>query len=226
MDKKKIKVPTPKTRKTWKIKPVTRIKPSGKIYHRRRQKDQDQEMLQKISGGKTAVSVKGGAKLRFCPNCGGSLMHKQVDGKRRLVCSHCGFVFYQNPVPAVGMIIPQEQKIILVRRAEEPFQGDWCLPAGFLELDETPQECAVREAKEETGLDIRVRELFGVYPGRDDPRARVVLIIYLTEIVGGALQAGDDASDVALFGRDALPRHIAFASHRRAIAEYFEGEDD
>jgi 8-oxo-dGTP diphosphatase len=225
MDKKKIKVPTPKTRKTWKIKPVTRIKPSGKIYHRR-QKDQDKEMHQEISGNKTAGSGKGGAILRFCPHCGGSLMHKEVDGKKRLVCSHCGFVFYQNPVPAVGMIIPQGEKIILVRRAEEPFRGNWCLPAGFLELDETPQECAVREAKEETGLDIRVHELFGVYPGQDDPRARVVLIIYLTEIVGGQLHAGDDASDAAFFGRDGLPQHIAFASHRLAIAEYFEGEDD
>jgi len=223
MAKKKIRVPIPKTRRTWKIKPFTRVKPSDKIYHRRRQKARDKEMSGEAAQDKAHRARKKGTGFRFCPRCGGSLVYKEVGDKGRLVCSACGFVFYQNPIPAVGMIIPQGRRIVLVRRAEPPFRGHWCLPAGCMELDETPQECAVREAKEETALDIRVKELFGVYAGQDDPRARVVLIIYLTEIVGGELRAGDDASEAGLFGPDQLPQKIAFATHRRAIAEYFQG---
>jgi 8-oxo-dGTP diphosphatase len=226
MDKKKIKIPAPKTRRTWKIKPYTRIKPSGKIYQRRRQKAENSDLFPQSREGISPVLRKVGSDFRFCPRCGGALTHKQMGEHRRQVCSACGFVFYQNPVPAVAMIIPRGDKIVLVRRAEEPYRGHWCLPAGFMELNETPQQCAVREAKEETGLDIRVRELFGVYAGQDDPRARVVLIIYLVEMVAGELRAGDDASEARLFGPDELPEEIAFRSHRQAIGQYFGGEDE
>jgi ADP-ribose pyrophosphatase YjhB (NUDIX family) len=79
----------------------------------------------------------------------------------------------------------------------------------------------VRETREETGLDIQVSELFGVDIGRDDPRTRVVLIIYLAELLGGVLQAGDDAAQAGWFGSGELPQRIAFATHRRAITRYF-----
>jgi ADP-ribose pyrophosphatase YjhB (NUDIX family) len=223
LDKKKIKVPLPKTRRSWKIKPFTRVKPSDKTYHRRRQKARDRELLQEAVGDLSPHPEKPSSKFRFCPHCGGPLVHKEMGDRKRLFCSSCGFVLYRNPVPAVGVIIPRGGKIVLVRRAEEPLCGHWCLPAGFMELDETPQECAIREAKEETGLDIQIKELFGVYAGQDDPRVRVVLIIYLAQMVGGDLRAGDDASEVELFGPDELPQNVAFATHRRAIAEYFEG---
>lgn len=226
MDKKKIKIPAPKTRRTWKIKPYTRVKPSGKVYDRRRQKAKDKDQPPEAQGGTISALARAGSRFRFCPRCGGPLIYKKMGDQKRQICSACGFVFYQNPVPAVGMIIPQGGKIVMVRRAEEPYRGYWCLPAGFMELDETPQECAVREAKEETGLDIQVKELFGVYAGQDDPRVRVVLIIYLAKMVGGELLAGDDASQVGLYGSDELPQKIAFTSHRRAIAEYFQGEDE
>lgn len=223
MDKKKTKIPLPKTRRSWKIKPFTRVKPSDKTYQRRRQKAKHRELMQEAVEDLSPQPKKPGTKFRFCPRCGGSLVYRKMGDRKRLVCSACGFVLYRNPVPAVGVIIPQGSKIVLVRRAEEPFCGHWCLPAGFMELNETPQECAVREAKEETGLDIQIKELFGVYAGQDDPRVRVVLIIYVAQMVGGDLQAGDDASQVELFGFDELPQSVAFATHRRAIAEYFGG---
>jgi 8-oxo-dGTP diphosphatase len=226
MDKKKIKIPLPKTRRSWKIKPQTRIKPSDKIYHRRRRKADDRDRLLQAHEDVASSPSKMDSKFRFCPRCGGSLIGKKLVEQERQVCPACGFVLYQNPVPAVGMIIPQGGRIVMVRRAEEPYLGHWCLPAGFMELEETPQQCAVREAKEETGLDIRVEELFGVYAGQDDPRVRVVLIVYLAEMVGGELRAGDDASEVRLFGPDEMPDKIAFGSHRQAIAQYFEEHDE
>jgi 8-oxo-dGTP diphosphatase len=219
--KKNIKVPVPKVRRTWKIKPYTRVQPSGKGYDRQKQRAEDERDIaeaQKRSGSDDKMPAPG---FRFCPRCGAPLRTKQVGDRQRLACSRCDYILYRNPAPAVAAIIPQGQRIVLVRRAEEPRRGDWCLPAGFLELDESPEECAVRETREETGLNIRVRELFGVDIGRDDPRTRVVLIIYLTELLGGTMRAGDDASQVGWFGPGDLPERIAFVTHRRAITKYF-----
>jgi len=211
----------PKVRRSWKIKPYTRVHSSGKNYDRQKQRDDDErdiaETLRRSSSGRKAPDPG----FRFCPRCGGPLRSRQVAGRRRQACTRCDFIHYDNPVPAVAAIVPRGDRIVLVRRAEEPRRGDWCLPAGFLEQDETPEECAVRETREETGLDIRVTELFGVDIGRDDPRTRVVLIIYLAELLGGEMRAGDDASEAGWFGPGELPERIAFATHRRAIAGYF-----
>jgi len=227
-----------KVRRTWKIKPYTRVHADGKGFDRRRQRAEDRREIAealsgKRSGGQAPSSDQAsaggqppGTDPRFCPRCGGSLKNRIVGDRQRLVCSRCDFILYRNPVPAVAAVIPRGDRVVLVRRAEEPRRGDWCLPAGFLEIDETPEECAVRETREETGLDIRVVDLFGVDIGRDDPRTRVVLIIYLAELLGGELQAGDDASEAGWFGPGDLPEQIAFATHRRAIARFFGDDHD
>jgi ADP-ribose pyrophosphatase YjhB (NUDIX family) len=214
----------PKVRRTWKIKPYTRVHDDGKSYDRRRQRAEEEREISAALDGKSSGGQTPGDDLRFCSRCGGLLESKQAGGRTRQVCSRCGFILYRNPVPAVAAIIPREERIVLVRRAEEPRRGDWCLPAGFMEIDETPEECAVRETREETGLDIRVTGLFGVDIGRDDPRTRVVLIIFLAELLGGKLRAGDDASEAGWFGPGELPERIAFATHRRAIGAYFSGD--
>jgi len=226
MKDKKIKIKLPKTRKTWKIKPYTRIKPSDKVYDRSRQKAEDHELLATAEDRSPSPGIKADERYRFCPRCGGALSRRKTDGQDRLVCQACDFIFYQNPVPAVAVIIPRGKSIVLVKRAEEPLRGHWCLPAGFMELDETPEQCAIRETREETGLDIEVTRLFGVEKGGDDPRAQVVLIIYLAKHLGGELRAGDDASEAGLFGPQELPPDIAFRTHRRAIAKYFGGKDE
>jgi 8-oxo-dGTP diphosphatase len=109
--------------------------------------------------------------------------------------------------------------MLLVRRRYEPRPGDWCLPAGFMEYGESPERCAVRETREETGLRVRLRSLFGVYAGMDDPRVRAVLILYTAERTGGRLRAGDDATAARYFPLSRLPREIAFAAHRKALDE-------
>jgi 8-oxo-dGTP diphosphatase len=223
---KKIKIKLPKTRKTWKIKPYTRIKPSDKVYHRSRQKTEDHELLAAAVDRPPPPVSEADERYRFCPRCGGALKQRKTDGQDRLVCQACDFIFYQNPVPAVAVIIPRGESIILVKRAEEPFLGRWCLPSGFMELDETPEQCAIRETREETGLDVEVTRLFGVEKGGDDPRAQVVLIISLVKQVGGELRAGDDASEAGLFGPRELPPDIAFKTHRRVIAKYFGDKDE
>jgi 8-oxo-dGTP diphosphatase len=157
---------------------------------------------------------------RYCPWCSSPLEEKDFDGRKRLKCPSCDFVWYKNPVPAAGAIVYKEHGLLMVKRKFEPASGDWSLPAGFMEYDESPAECCIREIKEETGLDIRINRLFRNYKAGDDPRTMVVLILYLAEITGGRLEAGDDAAEVGFFGLEKLPSNIAFSAHRTAIADF------
>lgn len=154
--------------------------------------------------------------FKFCPKCGSNLAKKLLKQEQteRLVCQNCGFIFYINPVPAVAVILMNNQEIVLVKRKYEPCKGTWSLPAGFMEFDETTERTAIREAKEETNLDIAIKELFGVFTGFDDPRIHVVVIVYWGEIVNGEMKAGDDAEQVKFFPLNDLPENIAFTAHR------------
>ncbi len=157
---------------------------------------------------------------RWCPRCRAPLVIAAVDDKIRPHCRSCGFVYYQNPTPAAGAVIVREGGILLVQRAVDPRRGDWCLPAGFTEWSEHPQQTAVREIKEETGLDITITGMFDIFFGMDDPRTHAVLILYLADVIGGSLHPGDDAIEASFFSFDDLPSNIAFQAHRDALALY------
>ena len=159
------------------------------------------------------------ARPRFCPRCGAKLVRLDDHGQLRPTCPVCGLVLYRNPVPAAGVILVEEGRVLLVKRRYPPRARMWCLPAGFMEYGETPERCARRELREETGIVARLTGLFGVYAGLDDPRARAVLILYTGRRVGGRLTAGDDAIEARMFPLERLPRRLAFAAHTRALAE-------
>jgi ADP-ribose pyrophosphatase YjhB (NUDIX family) len=156
---------------------------------------------------------------KFCPRCGKNLGKKFITQEQteRLICENCNFIFYINPVPAVAIILMNNRQIVLVKRKYQPRKGMWSLPAGFMEFGETAEQTAIREAKEETNLDIKVTELFGVFPGVDDPRVHVVVIVYYGEIINGQLSPGDDASEVKFFPLNDIPNDIAFKAHRRIL---------
>ncbi len=122
-----------------------------------------------------------------------------------------------NPAPGAGVILWREGRICLVQRKFAPKEGQWTLPTGFMEWDEDIETTAVREAKEETGLDIELRGLFAVHNGLLPPDTPVVVIFYDAEVTGGALTAGDDAAAVGFFALDDLPGPIAFAAHRKVL---------
>lgn len=158
--------------------------------------------------------------FRFCPWCASPLILKGRDGRDRLSCPECDFIWYRNPIPAAGAFIKRGETILLVKRKFPPRVGDWCFPAGFMEYDESPVECCVREIKEETGLEVRVTRLFWNYSGHDDPRSNAILAMYLAEETGGKLEAGDDAIELEFFPIDKTPANIAFQAHREAIADF------
>lgn len=146
---------------------------------------------------------------------------REDDNIQRLFCPSCGFVHYHNPAPAAGAILFDVGRLLMVKRAHEPYVGKWTIPAGFMEWGESPEETTIREIKEETNLDIELEGLFHVYSGDDDPRTRAVLILYFAHATGGSLVPGDDAAEAEYFALDDLPGNdeIAFESHRQAVAK-------
>jgi 8-oxo-dGTP diphosphatase len=156
---------------------------------------------------------------RWCPQCRTEMTRRTEGGTERPVCPACGLVQYLNPAPAAGIVLTREDRVCLVRRRFEPKQGLWSLPTGFMEWGEAPTETACREALEETGLEVALTSLYAVESGVLPPDTPVVVILYRAEETGGTLVAGDDAAEVGFFGLDDLPGPIAFAAHRRVLAQ-------
>jgi ADP-ribose pyrophosphatase YjhB (NUDIX family) len=157
--------------------------------------------------------------LNHCPLCASTLHTIDIGGKDRLACPVCEFVHWNNPKPVTATLVTIENELVLVKRKFEPFVDDWCLPGGFIEASEHPEESAAREVLEETGLHVEVTKLLGATaPGRG---INVVILFYLAKYVSGDLIAGDDASDVGAFKKDNLPENICFELHRQMIARYF-----
>jgi 8-oxo-dGTP diphosphatase len=157
----------------------------------------------------------------FCPYCGKSLVRKNIEGANRLFCADCQDVIYENPVPATCIIVANAQNhILLVKRKVLPKIGLWCLPGGFIELGESPEQSALRELKEETNLTGHIDRLLGVVTSPSDRYGSALLVCYQMADWQGTPIAGDDASDINFFPSNQLPE-IAFLSHSSFIRLYF-----
>jgi 8-oxo-dGTP diphosphatase len=154
---------------------------------------------------------------RFCPLCGGRLERISREGRMRLYCGQCDRILYENPLPATAAaVLHDENDLLLVKRAMEPARGEWCLPGGFVELDETPEQGVLRELREETGLEGTVDHLIGVVPEASPLYGPLIIIGYEVSAHGGRLKAGDDAAEVKYFPLRGLPP-LAFDSHQALI---------
>ena len=151
---------------------------------------------------------------KFCSECGARLVARSVEGRERQVCSGCGRIAYENPVPAAATVVRRGREVLLCRRAIEPFLGEWGLPAGYQEVDESIETTAVREVREETGLVVRLTSLLDVLTTTDDPRKPAVLVVYEAEETDGELQPGSDADEVGFHPLDKLPSQLSFRNHR------------
>jgi ADP-ribose pyrophosphatase YjhB (NUDIX family) len=142
---------------------------------------------------------------RFCPRCASAVTHEQG----RVECESCGYVHYANPVPAVSaLVIDDERRILLARRAYEPDAGLWDTPGGFLDAGEEPVAALRRELLEEAGLTIDIGDFVGMFTDRygDGPSAAEILnLVWEVRISGGEPTAADDVSELRWFACDALP---------------------
>ena len=141
-------------------------------------------------------------ETKFCQRCGHKLAEKQVERRVRPYCPDCGHVVFLDPKVAAVVLISANGKLVMVRRGIEPALGRWSFPSGYVDRGEVVEDAAVREVREETGLDVTLDGFVGLYSGK---KSAVILAVYAAKVVGGELQASGEVTDAALFPPDELP---------------------
>ncbi len=162
----------------------------------------------------------------FCPYCRAELEARRIpdpNGPERRVCSACGFVQWGNSKPtAAGIVEDEAGRVLLARRVIHPFHGWWDVPGGFLEPGEHPEDGVRRELREETGLEVAVEHLVGVYMDTygEDGGEHILNFYYACGVAGGTAGANDDVGELAWFAPDAMPERIAFPSAQIALRDW------
>lgn len=151
---------------------------------------------------------------RFCEVCATAL----VSERGRLQCPACQRAIYMDPKVAAGALVRVDGRIVLVQRDIEPSRGLWTFPGGYVDRYEPVPAAAAREVREETGLEVALDGLLGVYSYTD---SMVVVVTYLAHVIGGEMCAADECMDARLFGADEIPwDQLAFPSTRDALGDF------
>lgn len=154
---------------------------------------------------------------KFCPHCAAPLERRTFDGSERLACPRCEFVHYEDPKVAVGALVEDAQgRLLYTQRNHGPRMGAWAFPSGFVDRGEDVRAAAVREVREETGLDVVLDDLLGVFSRPGDP---VVFIAFRAHPVGGNLEPGAEASALRFFSDGDLPPP-AFPADEEVLAAW------
>ena len=160
--------------------------------------------------------------MNFCCYCGSSVTRviPPDDDRLRYVCEACQTIHYQNPKVVAGCLPVYQDKILLCRRAINPRAGFWTLPAGFMELDETSLEAAVRETLEEANARVEVIELYAVF---NLPHVNQVYMMFRSDLLDRQFSPGTESLDARLFSEDEIPwNELAFATIRQTLKFYFQ----
>jgi ADP-ribose pyrophosphatase YjhB (NUDIX family) len=160
---------------------------------------------------------------RFCPNCGGHLSERllETEDRPRLVCDQCQRIVYLNPKVVAGVIIERSGRLLLLRRAIEPRRGTWTFPAGYMEIDETAEEAAVRETEEEVGLKVNLGPLVGVYSRPAPESPGILTVIFKSQRVTGRAKAGHEALETRWFAPDDIPwDELSFPTTLSALRDW------
>ncbi len=164
--------------------------------------------------------------MKFCSHCGQTVVQKIPEGDTlpRHVCENCGTVHYQNPKMVVGCVPEHEDgRILLCKRSIEPRRGYWTVPAGFMENDETLEEAAARETREEALAQVEILDLFAVV---NVTRAHQVHLFFRARLIGDEFGAGDESLVVALYREEEIPwQDVAFPSVEFALRHFCDDRE-
>ena len=170
----------------------------------------------------TNYMIKNEGRVVFCSNCGAKLKMRipEEDNRVRAVCDACNTIHYENPKIIVGSVTTYKNQILLCRRAIEPKLGLWTLPAGYMELNESTSEGAMRETFEESGANITLKRLFAIH---DLPFLNQVHIFFLAEMNSPKLDPGSETLEARLFTVDEIPwSELAFRTVGRTLEFFIE----
>ena len=159
----------------------------------------------------------------FCLLCGSQLSTRQIEDRDREYCPKCGWIHYEQLKISAGCRVEQDGKVLLVKRRYPPFQDTWHFPSGYIEVDELPIQAAVRETREETGLQVEASCLVDAYFYDDDYRGNGVVLFYDARVLSGSLQNSEETSDVRFFSPDELiSLPLAGVSAHASIGDWLE----
>jgi 8-oxo-dGTP diphosphatase len=161
-------------------------------------------------------------EFNFCPVCGAPVKVIHREGRNRPVCTSCGHVVYVNPYPAAALVLLNDRQVLTLR-SMEPKSGEWCLPGGFLEWGESPEEGARRELLEETGITAGNISIIGAYDSITGARRHVLLLAYRVHDWRGEPKAGDDAAEVRWFDMGNTPP-LAFRVHEEVLLDVMKAD--
>jgi len=159
----------------------------------------------------------------FCPRCRSKLEIRRLGQRDQQACPTCDWIYWINPIPIAETIVTNDAgQVLLIKRKFPPRVGDWALPGGFLDWGESAEIAAIREVREETGLEVRLARLLCTMglPSLLNPEQCIMKAIFIGEIIGGNLQAGDDALDAKFFCWQSLPENLATESTREALTRW------
>ncbi len=162
---------------------------------------------------------------KYCPYCGSKTVRRKEGDVLRLYCESCKTFFYDNPLPVVSCIHAADRQLLLVKRGNYPYKNRWCLPTGFAETGESIETAALRELREESGIEGKILSLVDVDSVTSRYYGDLIFITFEVEQTGGNAIAGDDASAVRYYPVDKLPS-LPFRSNEKAIKAYIRNKVD
>lgn len=139
---------------------------------------------------------------KFCPSCAAKLHLRKVSGTERPMCPRCRRVIYYDPKVAAISVVERGEEILLIRRGNQPGYGLWSMPGGYVDRGEVVERAAIREVMEETGLEVEIEQLIGLF---SEPGRPVMVAAFAMREIGGLLGPGEEALDVGFFPRHRLP---------------------
>lgn len=155
-------------------------------------------------------------EYNFCPKCGNN-----VDANSEPPhCSVCNITYYRNAKPGASVLPIKDGKVLLAKRGRDPYKGAYDIIGGFMEAYEWPEEAAIREAKEETGLDIKITSLLGIYVDRyGDDGDYTLNMHYIGEVIGGEMQPMDDVADLEWVSIQDVPLDEGFQNTKDGLRD-------
>ena len=158
--------------------------------------------------------------VHYCYQCGHELELRHIDQREREICPACNWIYYAQLKVGAAVLIERDNQLLLLQRNHEPWKGSWMLPAGYVEVDENPQDAAHREVFEETGLIIESSEFSHVYYFSDDPRGNGVAFVYRANNISGELKLNEESNAARYFVWNEIPAYLTKGGHDQIIAEW------